>query len=135
MVLFGRYLQAGPVTLRMTGKYLGTQKTFTQRFELKSSSFADAHIPRLWAARKIAYLVDAIRQAGADGMTTVEPGDIVVTGAVGGGPGHVAIVGARRNTLWHAVSGPGFHQTGWALLSGQVLWAVYRIEDKHRWTN
>jgi len=35
-------------------------------------------------------------------MWVVEPGDIVVTGSEGGGPGHAMIVGARPNELWHA---------------------------------
>lgn len=63
----------------------------------------------------------------------VEPGDVLVTGAPGGGPGHVEIVGARRNELWHALPGSGFHQGGWGLLGCQVLFAVYRIDDKERW--
>lgn len=67
------------------------------------------------------------------GVYHVEPGDIVVTGMPGGGPGHVEIVGARKNELWHAQPCPGFHQGGWSFLEQQLLFAVYRIEDKHRW--
>lgn len=63
----------------------------------------------------------------------VEPGDVLVTGAPGGGPGHVEMVGARKNELWHALPGAGFHQGGWGLLNCQVLYAVYRIMDKERW--
>ncbi len=70
-----------------------------------------------------------------DGSFFVEPGDIVVTGMPGGGPGHVEIVGANRNELWHALPMAGFHQGGWSFLTEQVLWAVYRIEDKWRWAN
>lgn len=68
-----------------------------------------------------------------DRMFYVEPGDIVVTGMPGGGPGHVEIVGARKNELWHAQPTPGFHQGGWGFLEQQVLYAIYRIEDKDRW--
>lgn len=68
-----------------------------------------------------------------DGVFLVEPGDIVVTGMPGGGPGHVEIVGARKNELWHALPSSGFHQGGWGFLAQQLLFAVYRIEDKHRW--
>lgn len=63
----------------------------------------------------------------------VEPGDIVVTGMPGGGPGHVEIVGSRRNELWHALPSSGFHQGGWSFLEQQLLFAVFRIQDKHRW--
>ena len=33
---------------------------------------------------------------------TVEPGDIVVVGVEGGGPGHGMVVGPKKNTLWHS---------------------------------
>jgi len=68
-----------------------------------------------------------------DGALHVEPGDIVVTGHPGGGPGHVEIVGARKNELWHALPVSGFHQGGWSLLEQQFLYAIYRITDKYRW--
>jgi len=73
-----------------------------------------------------------------DGQSTsptyyVEPGDIIVTGMPGGGPGHVEIVGAHRNELWHALPVSGFHQGGWSFLEQQYLYAIYRITDKHRW--
>ena len=68
-----------------------------------------------------------------DGLYYVEPGDIVVTGMPGGGPGHVEIVGARPNELFHAQPAPGFHQGGWSFLEQQILYAIYRIDDKHRW--
>jgi len=67
-------------------------------------------------------------------VTHVEPGDFVVTGELGGGPGHLEMVGARRNELWHCIPEVGFHQGGWSFFSTQVLWAVYRIQDKHLWT-
>lgn len=63
----------------------------------------------------------------------VQPGDIVVTGMIGGGPGHVEMVGPRKNELWHCVPSSGFHQGGWGLFAEQVLWAVYRITDQERW--
>jgi len=72
-------------------------------------------------------------EAAEDRMFYVEPGDIVVTGMPGGGPGHVEIVGARPNELWHAQPAPGFHQGGWSFLEQQILYAIYRIDDKHRW--
>ncbi len=73
------------------------------------------------------------RLATRNGMC-VQPGDIVGVGPPGGGPGHVLIVGARRNELWQALPLSGFHQSGWSLFAEQVLWAVYRIEDRERWT-
>ncbi len=69
-----------------------------------------------------------------DGFFYVQPGDIVVTGYPGGGPGHVEMVGPRRNTLWHALPGSGWHQTGFGFLeAAQVLWRIYRLGDRWRW--
>ena len=73
-------------------------------------------------------------KADERGFFQVEPGDIVVTGMPGGGPGHVEIVGARKNELWHAQPSPGFHQGGWSFLEQQLLFAIYRINDKWRWS-
>lgn len=72
-------------------------------------------------------------EADTDRKFHVEPGDIVVTGSPGGGPGHVEIVGANRNELWHSLPQSGFHQGGWSFFDTQVLYAIYRIEDKSRW--
>jgi hypothetical protein len=72
-------------------------------------------------------------EADEDGLFQVEPGDIVVTGDQGGGPGHVELVGPNPNELYHSMPSVGFHQGGWSFLEQQVLYAVYRIEDKHLW--
>lgn len=71
----------------------------------------------------------------ADGIYCVEPGDLVVTGHPGGGPGHVEIVGVRPGHLWHSLPDSGFHRGGWSLFDTQVLFAIYRIEDKERWVS
>lgn len=63
----------------------------------------------------------------------VEPGDVLVTGSPGGGPGHVALIGPRKNELWHSLPHVGFHRTGWGLLQQQRLHAVYRFTDRERW--
>lgn len=63
----------------------------------------------------------------------VRPGHILVTGQGAGGPGHVAIVGARRNEIWQATPGAGFHQGGWGMLSSQVLFAVYELGNDGNW--
>ena len=71
----------------------------------------------------------------SDGFFHVQPGDIVATGYPNGGPGHVEMVGTRKNTLWHALPESGFHQTGFGLLEGaQLIWRVYRVGDRWRWS-
>jgi cell wall-associated NlpC family hydrolase len=68
------------------------------------------------------------------GKLELEPGDLLVVGTSKGGPGHIMIVGPRRNTIWHTTVIPGAHQAGWALGTGyERIYAVYRLKDRHRW--
>lgn len=63
----------------------------------------------------------------------VEPGDVLVVGAAGGGPGHAIIVGPDKNTTWQA-GGRKVIQTGWALTDRlQVLSHWFRFGDRHLW--
>jgi len=66
LVLLGRYLAGGELRFRLKGNYLGTGRAFRFNFDISKSSTRNAFVSRLWAARKIAFLVDQIRQAGAD---------------------------------------------------------------------
>jgi hypothetical protein len=60
-----------------------------------------------------------------------EPFDFVVVGPSGGGPGHLALVGPQKNTLWHCAQGSGVRRAGWSLGPGyEQLFAVYRLEDR-----
>ena len=65
LVLLGQYHAPGPLKLRLRGKYLGEEKAFEFEFKLANATTKNAFVPRLWAARRIAFLVDQIRQAGA----------------------------------------------------------------------
>lgn len=60
----------------------------------------------------------------------VEPGDVVVTGPLGGGPGHAMIVGARPR-LWHS-SVSSVHWTGLRAPKGHRVFRVYRMDDEER---
>ncbi|MCA9000883.1 MAG: VWA domain-containing protein [Planctomycetes bacterium] len=65
LVMLGQYRGEGELRFRMTGISYGKKRTFDVGFDLKNASVANSFVPRLWAGRKIAYLVDEIRQAGA----------------------------------------------------------------------
>lgn len=69
------------------------------------------------------------------GRLVSQPGDLLIVGTNDGGPGHLMIVGVRKNTIWHAAGrGSRFDQTGWSLGDGfERLFAVYRLGDRHRW--
>jgi Ca-activated chloride channel family protein len=66
IVLLGQYQGEGPLTFQLEGNYLGSPRTFRFRFDLKNATVRNAFVPRLWASRKIARLVEEIRDAGAD---------------------------------------------------------------------
>jgi Ca-activated chloride channel homolog len=66
LVLLGQYRGEDPLRLRVKGNYLGEQKAFDFTFPVTTATTRNAFVPRLWASRRIGYLVDAIRQDGAD---------------------------------------------------------------------
>jgi len=70
VILLGRYKDGGPTDIHLTGEVNGELQTFTfsdQVFEEKSSTNSiQASIPRLWATRKIGYLLNEIRLHGAN---------------------------------------------------------------------
>jgi Ca-activated chloride channel family protein len=67
LILLGQYTGRGPIMFRLSGNFLGRQRTFKFTFGLDTATTRNAFVPRLWASRRIAYLVDQVRQAGADG--------------------------------------------------------------------
>jgi Ca-activated chloride channel family protein len=66
VVVLGRYVGEEPVCFVLSGDYLGRARRFRFSFDLKSATTRNSFVPRLWATRQIAVLVDAIRQLGAD---------------------------------------------------------------------
>lgn len=62
----------------------------------------------------------------------VEPGDVIITGPVNGGPGHALIVGPRPNTMWQA-DGNRVHYTGMFLPEPYELHEVRRFYQREEW--
>lgn len=67
LVLLGQYVGKKPVTFRITGNYLGRKRSFKFTFKFDKANVRNGFVSRLWASRKIAELIDAVRQMGADG--------------------------------------------------------------------
>ncbi|KKK96590.1 hypothetical protein LCGC14_2661230, partial [marine sediment metagenome] len=67
LVLLGRYYDETPLRLQLKGQFRGKARTFKFEFKLDKATTKNSFVPRLWASRKIALLVDEIRAAGADG--------------------------------------------------------------------
>jgi len=72
LVLLGQYVGEKPITFRISGNYRGKKRTFKFRFKFDKVSVKNGFVPRLWASRKIAELIDAVRQMGADPAASKE---------------------------------------------------------------
>jgi Ca-activated chloride channel family protein len=67
IVLLGQYQDGNPLVFQLSGNYYGSQRAFDFRFDLNKATTRNSFVPRLWASRKIARLVEQIAEAGADG--------------------------------------------------------------------
>ena len=66
IVWVGRYRQSGRITLRITGKVGGERRSFEFPAELEDSDRGSAHefVERIWATRRVGYLIDQIDLSG-----------------------------------------------------------------------
>ena len=66
IVWVGRYRQSGRTTLRITGKVGGERRSFEFPAELEVSDRGSAHefVERIWATRRVGYLIDQIDMSG-----------------------------------------------------------------------
>jgi Ca-activated chloride channel homolog len=64
LVLFGRYSGAGPGAVRISGTLNGERHEFASDVRFTDSDQANGFIPRLWATRRVGYLLDEIRLHG-----------------------------------------------------------------------
>jgi Ca-activated chloride channel family protein len=62
--LLGRYFNSGKTTIALRGKVENKTKTFKYPTQFSKSSSDNPFIPRLWASRKIGYLLEQIRLQG-----------------------------------------------------------------------
>lgn len=65
LVVLGRYLGDEPMRLRLGGTFLGEPRVFECALRVDRATIANAFVSRLWASRKIADLVDVIRDLEA----------------------------------------------------------------------
>ena len=64
LVLVGRYRNAGPARITLTGDVNGEQQTFEYAYNIFRETGGDDFIPRLWATRTIGHLLTQIRLQG-----------------------------------------------------------------------
>ncbi len=66
LTIIGRYASYGSTSIRLTGEIGGNKKSFTYKADFPRKDEEADFIPRLWATRKIGYLLDQIRLHGED---------------------------------------------------------------------
>ncbi len=64
VVLAGAYAESGKATVRLIGKVNGRDQTFTFTVEFPERETQHDFVPRIWAARKIGYLLDELAAKG-----------------------------------------------------------------------
>ena len=64
LIVAGRYRGSGPATIRLAGKVNGQPQSYTYSNLIFVTRGGDEFIPRLWAQRKIGYLLAQIRLKG-----------------------------------------------------------------------
>jgi Ca-activated chloride channel family protein len=64
LVIFGKYNGTGHAAIKLTGYVGESKKTFVYEGRFRKRNRKNAFIPRLWATRKIAYLLSEIKVHG-----------------------------------------------------------------------
>ena len=64
LVAFGRYSGTGPGAVTVSGTLNGQRRQFTTDVKFAEHDTAGAYIPRLWATRRVGWLLDEIRMRG-----------------------------------------------------------------------
>ncbi|MBC7527338.1 MAG: VWA domain-containing protein [Chthonomonadaceae bacterium] len=73
LVIAGRFRGNSTGLVRLAGMANGTKESFTIKADMASAGGRDSYLPRLWASRKIGYLIDELRlkEASAPGRQEV----------------------------------------------------------------
>ncbi len=66
LVVIGKYRGQGPVSIQLKGKVGQVEKTFVLENQRPGGDEASSFLPRLWATRRIGYLLEAIRMNGEE---------------------------------------------------------------------
>ena len=75
VVVLGRYHDTKQLRFRLLGQAGQEKRKFRFSLKLKKARNGNAHVPRLWATRKIALLTEALRDFGAESSAKVNMSD------------------------------------------------------------
>ena len=73
LIVLGQYTDESAKALTLEGNFLGKPRAWEFAFDTSKATTRNSFVPRLWASRKIASLIEEIRQAGANGGTPGQP--------------------------------------------------------------
>jgi len=62
LVAFGRYSGDGAAAIKVSGTVNGEHREFAQDVTFATENITNAFIPRLWATRRVGWLLDEIRR-------------------------------------------------------------------------
>lgn len=77
LLLLGQYVGEDPVRFDVSGEYLGATRRFAFTFDPGGATARNAFVPRLWAGRRIAHLVEVVRQSESNGATEADMQEVV----------------------------------------------------------
>ncbi len=74
LLIVGQYTSSSPIKMRLEGKEGGKDCAFDLSFDVAAAaSSRNGYIPRLWATRKIGFLIGQIREHSAGGTSAQDP--------------------------------------------------------------
>jgi Ca-activated chloride channel family protein len=130
LVLVGRYTGKGDSAVVVEGNVNGTPRKFTYEVKFTGDNSGNEFIPRLWATRRVGYLLDEIRLRGEnselrDEVTELARKYSIVT------PYTAYLImedEGRRNVSMSARSFQNFDRDAAARKEGEQLWNSYKLE-------
>jgi len=75
---FGRYRDFGDTVITLSGLAAGTVREFTYPVHFPAGNLKNDFIPRIWAARKIGYLIEEVRRSGETPELVEEIKDLAI---------------------------------------------------------
>jgi Ca-activated chloride channel family protein len=64
LVVFGRYTGSGTATVKISGTFNGAPHEFSKVVDFPAQTDGDSFVPRLWATRRVGWLLDEMRMHG-----------------------------------------------------------------------
>jgi Ca-activated chloride channel family protein len=131
LVLVGRYTGKGDSAVVVEGSVNGAPRKFTYEVKFAGENSENEFIPRLWATRRVGYLLDEIRLRGENSELRDEVTDLarkysIVT------PYTAYLImedEGRRNVSMSARSFQDFDRDSAARKEGEQIWHSYKMES------